>query len=226
MVAGEIKELAERTGGSTSEIAAVIRAVQDEAQRAVDSIEEAEAASAAGERLSRESGEALNKIVAGVGRMTDQMGEIVEATLEETRESRLIKAAMEKVSVMVSQIASATREQQKGSESIMTAAERMNELTSQVRSSTQEQSSASSLIAGAAENTRAMIQRTKAACDEQSLGSERIVQAVADIESCTTVNLEVTVAMDSAVSSLAEQIRVLEEEMSSFAVEPPSAVDA
>jgi methyl-accepting chemotaxis protein len=66
VVAEEIKELAERTSSSTKEIAKVIAAVQQEVNRAVDSISLAEQSIADGEQLSCQSGEALAKILDGV----------------------------------------------------------------------------------------------------------------------------------------------------------------
>ena len=65
VVADEIKELAERTSSSTREIAQVIKGVQDETQRAVEAINQAEKSIADGELLSQKSGEALTKIVTG-----------------------------------------------------------------------------------------------------------------------------------------------------------------
>jgi len=222
VVAAEIGALAERTGSSTGEIATVIEAVQDEARRAVESIEQGETAIAEGERLSQESGEALKKIVAGVGTTTDQMDEIVKATKGQTQQSQQIKVAMDKISAMVDQIASATQEQGRGSDFIMKALVQMNELTLHARSRTQGQSSAGRHMAQAAEDTAAMIERIKKACDEQSRASEQIVRAVGNIESSTAVNLETTAVMDSAVSGLAKQIRVLDEEMECFELEPKS----
>ncbi len=66
VVADEIKELAKRTSSSTREITDIIKGVQEETQRAVESITQAERRIAEGEQLSQRSGEALNKIVTGV----------------------------------------------------------------------------------------------------------------------------------------------------------------
>jgi methyl-accepting chemotaxis protein len=218
VVADEIKELAERTSSSTREIAKVIRGVQDETQRAVDAIAQAEKSIADGEVLSQKSGEALNKIFSGVKQSTDRMNEIARATVEQAKGSLMIRDAMEKVSEMVAQIASATHEQGQGGELITSAVQRMKELTSQVRASTREQTKVGNFIAKSTENITDMIQKIKQACDEQSRGSEQIVVAVEDIQQSTTMNLEATRILNEALASLLRQAELINREMSAFKI--------
>ena len=218
VVADEIKELAERTSSSTREIAKVIRGVQDETQRAVEAISQAEKSIADGEVLSQKSGEALNKIFSGVKQSTDRMGEIARATVEQAKGSLMIRDAMEKVSEMVAQIAKATHEQSQGGELITSAVQRMKELTSQVRASTREQTKVGNFIAKSTENITDMIQKIKQACDEQSRGSEQIVVAVEDIQQSTSMNLEATRILNESLASLLRQAEILNNEMNAFKV--------
>jgi methyl-accepting chemotaxis protein len=218
VVADEIKELAERTSSSTREIALVIRGVQEETQRAVEAINLAEKSIAEGEMLSQKSGEALNKIVGGVKKSTERMGEIARATVEQARGSVMIRDAMERVSEMVAQIAKATHEQGQGSELITTAVQRMKDLTAQVRASTREQSKVGSFIARSTEDITEMIQKIKSACDEQSRGSEQIVIAVEDIQQSTNINLEAIDILNNALENLIQQTEILNREISLFKV--------
>ncbi|TSK05780.1 MAG: HAMP domain-containing protein [Geobacter sp.] len=218
VVADEIKELSERTSSSTREISQVIRAVQDETQRAVEAIDQSERSIAEGELLSQKSGEALTKIVVGVTEATAQVTEIARTTVEQAKGSQMIREAMEQVSEMVSQIAKATREQGQGSELIMAAVENMKSLTSQVLSSTREQNKVGNLIAQSTESITEMIRHIKRACDEQSRGSEQIVMSVEDIQQATEVNLESTRVMDEAVYKLFRQTEMLKQEMEAFKI--------
>lgn len=218
IVADEIKELAERTSSSTREIAQVVKGVQDETSRAVEAINEAEKCIADGEYLSQKSGEALNKIVAGVEKSAIRMAEIARATVEQSKGSQLISEAMEQVSEMLERIAKATREQGQGSELITASVERMKDLTAQVRRSTREQSKVGNFIAKSTENITGMIQRIKGACDEQSRGSEQIVVAVNDIQHSTQLNLDATKVLDQSVKKLKDQAKVLHQEISIFKV--------
>ncbi|HEY6872518.1 MAG TPA: methyl-accepting chemotaxis protein [Geobacteraceae bacterium] len=218
VVADEIKELAERTSSSTREIAQVIRWVQDETQRAVEAINQAEKSIAEGEMLSQKSGEALNKIVDGVKKSTGRMGEIARATVEQARGSVMIRDAMERVSEMVAQIAKATHEQGQGGDLITTAVQRMKDLTTQVRASTREQSKVGSFIARSTENITDMIQKIKTACDEQGRGSEQVVVAVEDIQCSTNINLETIELLNDALASLLRQTEILNREIGVFKV--------
>lgn len=218
VVADEIKELAERTSTSTREISQVIKGVQDETQRAVESISMAEKSIENGEILSQKSGEALNKIVVGVQKSTDRMGEIARATIEQAKGSQMIREAMEQVSEMVSQIARATGEQSRGSDMIMVAVERMKGLTGEVRRSTREQAKVGNFIAQATENITGMIHQIKVATDEQRRGSEQIVHAVRDIQQSTQTNMSATKVLDEAVNNLSGQIEVFQSELSGFKV--------
>ena len=218
VVADEIKELAERTSSSTREISQVIKSVQDETRRAVDSIELAEKSIRKGEILSLDSGEALNKIVVGVQKSTERMEEIAKATVEQSRGSQMIRDAMEQVSEMVNQIAKATSEQGKGSDMIMTAVERMKGLTSEVRRSTREQARVGNFIAQATENITGMIQQSKQSTDEQRRGSQQIVNAVKEIQQSTQSTMDATIVLGEVVTGLAKQTDVFQEEMGKYNV--------
>jgi methyl-accepting chemotaxis protein len=218
VVADEIKELAERTRSSTREITQVIQGVQEETRRAVTAISQAEKCIADGEQLSRKSGEALNKIAAGVEKSTIQMGAIARATEEQSKGSQMIRASMERVSEMVGQIAGATKEQGKGSELIMASVERMKGLTAQVRSSAREQAKVGNFIARSTEDISAMVRHIKTACDEQTRGSGQIAEAVENILQSAGINVAATRVMDESVVSLSRQIGVLDDAMTNFKV--------
>jgi methyl-accepting chemotaxis protein len=216
VVADEIKELADRTSSSTREIEELIKGVQEETRRAVEAINVAEKSIADGELLSQKSGVALGKIVSGVEKASEQVGEIARASAEQAKGSQMIREAMEQVTDMIMQIANATQQQSKGSELIMTAVERMKVLTSQVRSSTREQSKVGTLIAGSTENITSMIRQIKRACDEQTRGSEQIVAAVDDIQKSTHENLGAAGTMEKAMGGLSLQVAELKKEISGF----------
>jgi len=216
VVADEIKELADRTSSSTREIEELIKGVQEETRRAVNAINLAEKSIADGEILSQKSGVALGKIVFGVEKATQQVGEIAGASAEQAKGSQMIREAMEQVTDMIMQIANATQQQSKGSELIMTAVERMKVLTSQVRSSTREQSKVGTLIATSTENITSMIGQIKRACDEQTRGSDQIVSAVEDIQKSTHEHLGAAGTMEKAVGGLSRQVDELKKEISGF----------
>ncbi|RII26001.1 MAG: methyl-accepting chemotaxis protein [Geobacter sp.] len=218
VVADEIRELAERTSSSTREIAEVIKGVQDETNRAVSAINQAEDSISEGEKLSQRSGAALEKIVSGVQKASIQVREIARATVEQARGSQSIKEAMESVEEMVGHIAQSSYEHSKGSEHISSAVERMKELTVHVRVSTREQSNASSQIAQSTENITDMIDQILDACHSQTQSSSMISKAVNNIQMSSTTNSEAAKVMENSVTGLSKQIELLDKEMSGFTI--------
>ena len=218
VVADEIKQLAERTRNSTREISQMVNDVQDETARAVAAIQSSGKSIKNGEILADRSGSALNKIFDGVQTATNQMQEIANATLAQTKGSQQIRDAVEQVSQMVMQINSATKEQAQGSDQIISSAEKMKEITAQVRTAALEQSNVGKFIANSTEAITGMISQIRQACTEQTCSSEMIVASVSNIESSSAINLESTRVMDESVVKLFEQIETLRREMKSFRV--------
>ena len=216
VVADEIKELANRTTISTQEIAHVIKAVQEETHRAASTIGMAEKSIVNGERLSKESENALQKIVAGIQLSTERMSFIARATSEQAIGSQMIHEAMEHVAEMVTQIARATREQGKGNEMIMESAEQMRSLTREVNLATREQATVSNVIAGIADQTSTMIRQIQQATDEQSRNSNLIALSMSTIQDSTYSNAASTKVLDDVISRLSRQVTVLQEEMGNF----------
>lgn len=218
VVAEEIKELSERTSSSTKEIARVIAAVQNEVNRAVDSISLAEQSIADGEQLSYQSGEALAKILAGVKTSGSQIVEIAGATESQAKESLQIRGVVEKISDMAAQIATATGQQGRGAEMIITAIEKMKGLNAQVRNSTREQSTVGSFIGKSTESISAMIRKIKIASDEQSRSGELIMHSANEINKATEHTLAANRVTDESVKRLAEQSALLKKEMEQFVI--------
>lgn len=218
VVADEIRELAERTSSSTREIAAVIKGVQEETNRAVNAIVLAEESIAAGEILSLRSGTALEKIVSGAERSGIQVSEIAKATVEQARGSQSIREAMESVEDMVGSIANSAREHSRGTDMISAAVERMKDLTVHVRTSTREQSRASNLIARSSEDVTDMVDHIREACRSQVDSSALISKSVNSIEGATAANSNATKVMNASVADLTRQIYLLEKEMSGFKI--------
>ncbi|NVN99814.1 MAG: HAMP domain-containing protein [Geobacteraceae bacterium] len=218
VVAEEIKELSERTSSSTKEISKVIAAVQQEVHRAVESISLAEQSIEDGEQLSYQSGEALAKILSGVKTSSSQIVEIAKTTESQARESRQIKAAVEKISDMAAQIATATGQQGRGADMIISATEKMKGLNSQVRNSTREQSTVGSFIGKSTESISTLIRKIKIASDEQTKSSALIMHSANEIQQSTENSLEANRVTDEAVRRLSAQSELLKKEMNQFII--------
>jgi methyl-accepting chemotaxis protein len=183
VVADEIKDLAERTGASTKEIAELIRAVQEESRNAVSAIARGERSVEAGVQLSQAAEGALTEIVGSAGKATEMVKAIANATVEQSKGSKVVADAVDRIARTVQQVAAATAEQARGSEQIMRSTERMKTLSTHVELSSQEQSKGSKQIAAAIEHISEMVRQLHQAQSEQARGSEQLLAAVEQLRS-------------------------------------------
>jgi methyl-accepting chemotaxis protein len=218
VVADEIKNLAERTGASTKEIAQLIGNVQSEAKDAVDSVRDGARSVEEGVGLSLEAGEALKKILDTSKQSTVMAQEIEKATMEQTRGIRQVGEAIQRINTMVQQISKATQEQSRGSEQIMHSAEKMRDMTRQVKMSTEEQAKGSRQITEAVENVTERVQQIAKAVNEQKRGSEIIMQSVESGRTTSRQSVNVVAEMNKMVEELAKQAEHLKQSIGRFKV--------
>ncbi len=191
VVADEIKDLAERTGASTKEIAELIRSVQEESRNAVTAISRGERSVEAGVNLSQAAEGALTEIVSSAGKATEMVKAIALATVEQSKGSKVVADAVDRIARTVQQVAAATAEQARGSEQIMRSTERMKTLSTHVELSSQEQSKGSKQIAGAIEHISEMVRQLHQAQSEQARGSEQLLAAVEQLRSSQFRQIEI-----------------------------------
>jgi len=103
VVADEVRKLAERTAHSTSEIAQMIKAIQDEVSMAVNSMENATSNVNLGVDLVTQAGSALQNIVVSADELQVMVQEIASATEE-------MSATSEEISKDIEHIASISKD--------------------------------------------------------------------------------------------------------------------
>ncbi len=216
VVATEIKDLAERTSSSTSEIAKLINAVQSEAKDAVLSIKNGKASVDQGVKIAYAAKEALVKILDSSSLAATMSKSIEKATVEQAEGIKQVSDAMLSISDMVQQILKATQEQSRGSEQIMGASEKMSEIAKQVRNAMMEQAKGSKQITLAVENVSDKVQHIASATSEQRKGSQEIVGALEKIRDITSQNVKLADEMDRSVMELSQQADLLREEINHF----------
>ncbi len=97
VVAGEIKELAERTRTSTKEIAAIIRSLQTGAAQGILAMKNCLQAVDAGVSLSHAAGSILKKIRESIQGARDMATTLAEATVKQTQNSQQVTVATERI---------------------------------------------------------------------------------------------------------------------------------
>ncbi|MCL4536000.1 MAG: methyl-accepting chemotaxis protein [Nitrospirae bacterium] len=126
VVADEVRKLAERTAKATSEIGDMIKAIQDEVEKAVTSMNEGTERVNVGVELSTQAGNALHDIVKSVNDLQTMVQQIASATEEMSTVSETISGDIET-------IASVSKETSAGSEQIAQASSDLARLASNLQ---------------------------------------------------------------------------------------------
>lgn len=218
VVAAEIRELANRTASSTSEIGKLIVSVQEESREAVEVMRTGVQLAAEGTRLAREAGDALRKILERADQSREMSRSISRATAEQVTGIRQVSEAVDGINNMAQQIERATTEQRTGSEQIMRASERMREITHFVKSATSEQVKASRNITNVMETMGSKVSMVKRASGEVRTGSDLIVKAIERIKMTARENAELASNLNSAVEVLTIQTSALKKELGRFSI--------
>lgn len=185
VVADEIKDLAERAGASTREIAELIKAIQEETKNAIQAVERGASTVDRGVTVSAEAERALKKILESSKQSTVMMRSIARATVEQAKGSKQVTDAIGRIAETVQQIAAATAEQARGSELIMKSADNMRLITQQMERSSQEQAEGGRQLTGAMEHISDMVHQLQESHRKHSESSEQTLAAAARIQELT-----------------------------------------
>lgn len=175
VVADEIKELSERSGVSTKEIADLIKSVQAESLNAISAVEQGNARVDEGVKVSAEAERALMQILNISKKAVEMMNAIARATVEQSYGSKQVTDAISRIAEHVQQIAVATAEQARGSELIISGAETMRSITQHVERSTAEQTKGGRQITQSVEAISKKVKQLDLAYREQQNGIEGLV---------------------------------------------------
>lgn len=218
VVAGEIRELSERTAASTRDIANLITSVQEEVRNVLETMSAGSALVERGVALSHDAGKALQRILDSASKASGMGKQIAGATREQAKGSENVTRAVERLQDMVGQISSATTQQASGSDHIMRAVESMRDVTKYVRQAMVEQKSGSAMISNAAERMIEMIHEIFQVAANQAAESEKIVHTMEQMRTIAEGNRRSAGDMSESISLLNEAIRSLDDEVRKFRV--------
>ncbi|MBI2394366.1 MAG: chemotaxis protein [Deltaproteobacteria bacterium] len=182
VVADEIKDLAERAGSSTKEIAELIKTIQAESKNAVAAVERGAHNVDRGVEVSNEAERALKKILESSQKSTTMVRAIARATVEQAKGSKQVTDAIGRIAETVQQIAAATAQQARGSELIVKSAEKMRLITQHVERSSQEQARGGRQITQAIEAISNMVNQLNASQRGQTRGNEQLLASADRME--------------------------------------------
>ncbi len=207
VVADEIKELSERSGVSTKEIADLIKSIQAESRNAIAAVEEGNNKVDEGVRVSAEAEQALIQILDIAKKSTEMMNAIARATVEQSYGSKQVTDAISRIAENVQQIAQATQEQARGSELIIAGAETMRSITQHVERSTAEQANGGRQITKHIEEISSKVRQLANAHGQQRNDIDKLKEFAMRIEYLTRAQddqlTQARGALDAVEKSLA-----------------------
>ncbi|MBI2061609.1 MAG: HAMP domain-containing protein [Nitrospirae bacterium] len=216
VVADEIKALADLTSQKTKEISGIITTVQDESERAKNSVGAIVSYVNEGVRRAQMSGEALERLLESIKKTRERMMFIVNATKEQSLSSRKVNEAANETYSMTQAIVTSTKEHVATGEHIKKATEEMREKMMQVRESIQGHIKSAGLIMETFSAVKTLFDEITRAVREQVTGGERITREISKIQAISARHGETVDKLQNLVNVLMEQARLLEEGVGRF----------
>lgn len=209
VVAEEIKKLAEQTATSTVEISALIKSIQAMVADAVQANELGNWSVDEGVRLSKESGEALRKILESTKKASEMSRLIAEATVNQSVEAKSVLDSIREEVGVIHGSATAMREHVERSERIRESAGRMVAITQEVTRANMEQEKANAHVTKAIEEVKLLVKGMFDVTRTQKSDADQIIQAIEIIEFISAENKK-------GITELSGGIRELKERLESF----------
>jgi methyl-accepting chemotaxis protein len=218
VVAEEVRNLAERTAGSTREISELITAVQGGVGDAVEAMNRGNERVRNGVTLSRQAGTILRGIGEAAEESARRVDEIVSATEGQTRDIEKVEEQMAQLRTIAEQLNRGTHEQDNASADITRAVEHMRDLGQRIKHSTQEQRKESEHISKSVEVVASRIEQILDSTKEQAKQGDQILQAIQVFREAVGESNHRNKGMQESIRELSERARVLDEEVGRFQI--------
>jgi methyl-accepting chemotaxis protein len=205
VVAEEIRNLADRSAKATSDIAAIIKALQEVVQEAVATSNDGLRVADESGRMSEDAVAALKKILGGVHETTQLIAQIATASAEQLAAAQNAATAINTTSTQAKHVATATAEQSKAVRQVLDSAIQIRKRSAQVSQAVMEQSAAAREVMKAAQATTGIASQIRNAAKEQAKAAEQIVQAIHDMRRVATNTSKALVEQSTAVNQVSQE---------------------
>lgn len=221
VVAEEIRDLAERTAISTSEVTDIINSINKEIEQASKKSSEGMLRAQEGMRLGKAALESLQRISQSISAAESSISHIARAATEQSKSSKQVTAAIEEMAKKIERISQATTDQAKTSQVIAKRASTMEELTKAVDRATSDQAKGAELISNGMEKVKVAIAKTHQSLISMSKVGQQMVSAIEIIRTASEQNLGSARDLSSTSANLRQDSLLLVEELTRFELPKP-----
>jgi methyl-accepting chemotaxis protein len=221
VVAEEIRNLADRSAKATSDIATIIKALQEVVGEAVTASNDGLRVADDSNALVEAGAGGLKKILGGLTEITTAVAQIARATDEQQSAARTVVTAINSTTEQARVVASSTAEQSTAATSIAQETARMRGIAQEVRKAVGQQASAARDILKASQSATKLASQVHRASTEQAKGAAQIAKTTDSMrrgaDATTRAMNEHAVAVDQitkAAESLARLIGTVTRSMS------------
>jgi methyl-accepting chemotaxis protein len=183
VVADEIKNLADGVSTSTKDIGTIVRSLQQDTNRVVQSVHEGVTDVKQGMERTQQAQEALEKIISSAQRSSSVVTEIADALHGLITTSHNVSSAMEQVNAMTDHITAATEQQKASTVQINTAVAHITDMTSQIQQATTEQLTSVHQLLDTTNNVTSLI-------DQNLESSQQIARTTEELSSQADILLQ------------------------------------
>lgn len=216
VVAEEIGLLAERTSGSTREIADLVSQVQIESHENMDKAEKSAQAVSRGIALVSRVSDALNNINRSAQLSTDKATMILRATSEEVKSVQSISESLQDLREQVSRISATMTAQRKTNTSVHSALGAFMSIASEIKVTTYQQQQTSQQIAEIALSIASQSTEISAAIAEQHSKTANIVNQMGTVSASTDIVNTSATELEQSLVTLTTEAASLHAELKHF----------
>ncbi len=216
VVANEIRQLAERTRGSTKEIAEIIKAVQGGSRQAVVRITEGVERVTESVGLAREAAQTLSKINDRATSSFEMATRISASLDDQALASRHLHEVTSRMADHIAEINRATTEQARGTELLAQEAERVRDIAGQVKHAADEQSGAGRGITRALERIAEDAAGIRDMLEHQLEETDRIAAASRTMLDIAQENDAIAREFNTTVQTLVRSGQEFDDEVGKF----------